>query len=225
MIADDLPGGVRVCFTGRAEGDMGHHGEYVVDVRSDVAVRRKAVVGLPWTWLRQVHGRRVVTVGRPGEGAGERADAAVTAQPGCALAVLSADCPPVALASPEGVAGVAHAGWTGLMAGVVEATVEAMRALGAVTISAVLGPCVRPGCYEFGTDDLDRVAARLGPEVRGRTREGRPALDLPAAVSAALGRAGVDDLSDTGVCTACSPGYFSWRAAADLGRQATVVWR
>jgi polyphenol oxidase len=204
---------------------MGHHGEYVLDVRPEVAARRAAVVDLPWTWFRQVHGRRVVSVGRPGEGAGERADAAVTREPGCALAVLSADCAPVALASPEGVAGIAHAGWGGLLAGVVEATVEAMRALGAGDISAVLGPCVRAGCYEFGADDLDRVAARLGSQVRSQTSDGRPALDLPAAVRAALERSGVDHVCDTGACTACSPEYFSWRARRDLGRQATVVWR
>ena len=84
-----------VRFTGRDEGDMGHGGRYVVDVDAEVEARRRAVVDRPWTWLRQVHGADVVEVRTPGDGAGTRADAAVTAEAGCVLAVLVADCAPV----------------------------------------------------------------------------------------------------------------------------------
>jgi YfiH family protein len=216
-----------VAFTGRAEGDMGHGGEYVVAVKPDVAARRRAVVDLPWTWLRQVHGCGVVRVDGPADRAGATADAAVTDRPGCAVAVLTADCAPVALASPEGVLGVAHAGWRGVVAGVVEATVAAMRSMGATDIRAMVGPCIRPGCYAFSEADLTVVADRLGAGVRAVTTTGRPALDLPAAVAVALERAGVDPdaVDDVGACTACSPDYFSWRADKDLARQATVIWR
>ena len=213
----------QVAFTGRAEGDMGHGGEAVHDVRPAGAERRRAVVDLPWTWLRQVHGADVVRVTDPG--AGTRADAAVTDRPGCALAVLTADCAPVALASPEGVIGVAHAGWRGVAAGVVEATVAEMRALGATEVSAAVGPCIHPGCYEFGAAELDEVAARLGDVVRATTSDGRPALDLPAAVRQALAGAGVVDVTEAGTCTACSTGHFSWRAGKEQQRQAAVVWR
>jgi YfiH family protein len=221
----DLPGGISVRFTGRAEGDMGHGGAYVHEVAPDVAVRRRGVVHLPWTWLRQVGGDGVVRVDTPGSGSGSPADAAVTATPGCALAVLTADCAPVALASAEGVLGVAHAGWSGLRAGVLERTVDAMVDLGATVITAVVGPCIRPECYEFGIDDLERVAARVGPEVRATDLSGAPALDLAAGVRAVLSRAGVNDVDDHGSCTACSPGWYSWRARAERQRQATVVWR
>jgi purine-nucleoside/S-methyl-5'-thioadenosine phosphorylase / adenosine deaminase len=218
-------GPAQVRFTDRGDGDMGHGGAYVKTVAEEVAARRRAVVDLPWTWLRQVHGDRVVVVTAPGDGAGERADAAVTDRAGCALAVLAADCAPVALAGSEGLIGVAHAGWRGLVAGVVERTVAEMRALGAGEIEAVLGPCIRPECYEFGADDLDAVAARLGAGVRGRTAAGASALDLPAGVVLALGAAGVTRVTDTGVCTACSARQFSWRRDADQARQALVVWR
>ena len=214
-----------VRFTGRDEGDMGHGGQYVVDVDAEVEARRRAVVDRPWTWLRQVHGADVVEVRVPGDGAGTRADAAVTAEAGCVLAVLVADCAPVALASREGVVGVAHAGWMGLLAGVLERTVERMRALGATDVRAVLGPCIRPGCYEFGAEHLDRLAARLGDGVRGATDTGAPALDVPAAVHAALATVGVDMVDDVGRCTACDAGYYSWRARRDTQRQAVVVWR
>ncbi len=216
-----------VACTGRDEGDMGHGGRYVVTVSPDVAARRRAVVDLPWTWLRQVHGSAVVRVDAPGDGAGTRADAAVTDRAGCALAVFSADCAPLALASPEGVVAVAHAGWRGVAAGVIEATVAEMRAVGASDIEAVIGPCAHAGCYEFGESDLDAVAMRLGDGVRSTTTTGTPALDLPAAVRVGLGNAGVVDehVRDVDICTACSVDHFSWRAGKDQQRQATVVWR
>ncbi len=216
-----------VAFTGRAAGDMGHGAAVAGTAVADVAERRRGVVDLPWTWLRQVHGASVVRVAGPGHQAGAVADAAVTAGAGCALAVLTADCAPVALASAEGVIGMAHAGWRGLVAGVLEATVSEMRALGATEIEAVIGPCIRPGCYEFGIDDLDVVAGRMGAAVRATTTAGRPALDLPAAVRAALAAAGVGPaaVADVGVCTACSADHFSWRARREPQRQAAVIWR
>jgi hypothetical protein len=214
----DLRGGGHVRWSGRREGDVAGSG-------SAVELRRRQIVDLPWTVLRQVHGRRVITVRAPGDGSGSEADAAVTTVPGAALAVLTADCAPVALASDEGVIGVAHAGWRGLAAGVIDEAVGVMRSLGATRIQAVVGPCIRTACYPFGAGDLDDVVRRTGPEVRGVDRQGRPALDLAAGVEAALHRAGVDEVGDVGVCTACSGGYWSWRARRDQARQATVVWR
>ena len=177
----------------------------------------------PWTWLQQVHGGRVVTVTRPGEHAGTEADAAVTAVPGCTLAVQVADCAPIALEA-DGVVGVVHAGWRGLAAGVVANAVAAMRDLGATTVSAVVGPCIHPGCYEFGAGDLERVVAVLGDVVRGRTDGGAPALDVPAGVRRALVDAGVTDIAQDGTCTGCSDRHWSFRASGDVRRQAVVVW-
>lgn len=205
-----------VVFTDRSHGNLA-----VGSV--DVDDRRRAVAETPWTWLHQIHGSRVVVVTRPGEHAGVKADAAVTATDGCVLAVQVGDCAPVALVA-DGVVGVAHAGWRGLAEGVLPATVDAMRRLGAGPITATLGPCIRAGCYEFGVDDLDRVAATLGEGVRGTTSVGTPALDVPAAVRASLGGVGVTDLVDLGVCTACSADHWSHRARAEGERQAVVAW-
>ncbi len=226
MITVDLPGGARARFTGRAQGDMGPGGGDAYEVAADVASRRRDVLDLPWTWLRQVHGDAVVRVVRPGGSAGVAADAAVTAEAGCPLAVLTADCAPVVLASADGmVLGAAHAGWAGLVAGVLERTVDVMGELGAASVRAVVGPCIRAECYEFGAADLDRIAGRLGPTVRALDANGASALDLAAGVRSALVRAGVDDVDDLGRCTACSPDWYSWRARAEHERQAAVVWR
>ena len=205
-----------VVFTDRSHGDLAV-GSVGVDER------RRAIVDAPWTWLRQVHGAEVVVVTHPGEHAGVEADAAVTAVPGVVLAVQVADCAPVALVSDAAI-GVVHAGWQGLVAGVVPAAVAAMRSLGAGTITATVGPCIRAECYEFGPADLDRVAAKLGDRVRSHTSWRTPALDVPAAVRASLVAAGVDDIVDDGTCTACSLHHWSHRSRRDHERQAVVAW-
>jgi polyphenol oxidase len=178
----------------------------------------------PWTWLRQVHGNQVVIVDRPGACAGAEADAAVTAGPGAALVVRTADCAPVGLASPEGIVGAVHAGWRGLMAGVLEAAVEVMRSLGAGEVSAALGPCIGAHAYTFAPVDLDPIAERYGTGVVALDAAGAPALDLSAAVTAALAGCGATLVADARTCTHCSPEHWSWRANRDVGRQATVVW-
>jgi YfiH family protein len=219
-------GPAEVVFTGRAEGDLGHAGRWVAvdEVDGDVEARRRAVVDRPWSWLRQVHGTDVVVVDAPGGGAGQPGDALVTTAAGTALAVLTADCGPVALVSDEGVVGAVHAGWRGVQAGVIERAVAAMRDLGAGRVRAALGPCIHPECYEFVAVELDRLAAALGEGVRGTTAAGRPAFDLPAAVASVLERAGAELVYVDPVCTACSPVHFSHRARGELERQAVAVW-
>ena len=204
-------------FTTRADRDLAIDGD-------GVAARRAALVDLPWTWLRQVHGAEVVTVTRPGEHAGTEADAAVTAVPGAVVAVQAADCAPVALLA-DGVVGVAHAGWRGLVAGVLPAAVRAMRALGAGEVAALLGPCIHPGCYELGEPALGELTTLLGPAVVSRTTGGAPALDLPAAVAASLGGVGVTLDAGGSSCTACTPATaWSHRARGEAGRQAALAW-
>lgn len=112
--------------------------------------------------LTQVHGPDVVTVTMPWRpGAGPRADALVTDRPGLALGVVTADCTPVLLADrAAGVVGAVHAGWRGAVAGVLEATVAAMAALGARNIVAAIGPSIRQKSYEVRADLRDAVLAR-----------------------------------------------------------------
>jgi YfiH family protein len=112
--------------------------------------------------LTQVHGADVVTVTQPwAAGAGGRADAMVTNRIGLALGIVTADCAPVLFADRSGaVVGAAHAGWRGAVAGVLEATLAAMAALGAVDVVAAVGPCIGLASYEVGADLRDAVLAR-----------------------------------------------------------------
>ena len=189
-------------------------------------------------WIRQVHGATVLAVPSAGPHAAPRTvpgrpvepvlagtgDALVAVAPSVALAVLTADCASVALGSPEGIFAAVHAGWRGLAAGVIAGAVGAMRSGGATEVVGALGPCIHAECYEFAEDDLAGVAAVLGTRARGRTREGNPALDIPAAVSSALVSCGAAEVAGLDRCTACAGGYFSHRRRADVGRQALLVW-
>jgi polyphenol oxidase len=182
----------------------------------------------PVFWLQQVHGSavRVVTKAREPSGCAGGGDALVSSASSACLVVMTADCASVALASDGGVFGAVHAGWRGLMDGVVEAAVAAMRAAGADVVSAALGPCIHAECYEFSPHHLDLVAARFGDGVRSETSTGRPSLDLPAVVAMSLRASDVRMVGGVDACTACSDEvrYFSHRARADTGRQAMVVW-
>ena len=219
-----------LAFTDAADGDLAVTADPVA-----LARRRRRVAPHEWTWLRQVHGTRVVEVDAPGEWSGAEADAAVTATPGAVLAVHTADCAGVVLIGtgadpvtdePVLVVGAAHAGWRGLLDGVVQRTVEVMRRRGADELRWDLGPCISPAAYEFGAGDLDAVAERYGDDVRSTTLDGAPALDVRAGVRAAVAEAGLDPAGgpDAVPCTALDAGFYSWRARGDVGRQAAVVW-
>jgi YfiH family protein len=235
VITRELPG-ARVVFTDRHGGvsegayATANVGDHVGDDPDAVAENRRraaraAGVAPPeeWVSLAQVHGHAVAR-GDVVPPSPPVADAVVSTATDVPLVVVVADCAPVALVADDAVAAV-HAGWPGLEQGVIEAAVEQLRRVSPGRIHAVLGPCIHPERYEFGADLLERLVARLGDVVVGRTAAGTPALDIPAAVRAALARAGVDDLDDVGVCTSASPDHFSYRRDGPTGRQAMFVVR
>ena len=203
-------------FTDRCDGD------FHVDGPADgLDLLRKQTMAGEWTWLRQAHGADVVTVTRLGEGSGASADAAVTTVLGAVLAVQTADCVPIVFTG-DGVIGVAHSGWRGIVEGVLPATVERMRQLGADNLLATIGACIRPSHYEFGPEDLDAVVAVTSDAVRSVTEAGNPALDMATAARVALEKAGVERINDLGHNTA-DERFYSHRTRGDTGRQVSVV--
>jgi len=111
--------------------------------------------------LTQIHSAEVITVTKPWTpGQGPKGDALVTSLPGIAIGVITADCAPVLFSDPDaGVIAAAHAGWRGAVGGVLEATINAMIALGATrsSITAVIGPCIAQESYEVGRDLYEAV--------------------------------------------------------------------
>jgi YfiH family protein len=146
--------------------------------------------------VKQVHGVAVRIAEAPwAVGEGGEADALVTAMPGLALGVVTADCAPVLFSNAEGnVVGAAHAGWRGALAGILEATVQAMRSLGASRISAAIGPCIHKPSYEVGADLRDAVLGQHAADARffadGRAPE-KWQFDLPGYCAARLAGIGV----------------------------------
>ncbi|ABA77721.1 peptidoglycan editing factor PgeF [Rhodobacter sphaeroides] len=183
--------------------------------------------------VNQVHSPDVLTVTEP-LAERPRADALVTAVPGLAIAVLTADCQPVLMADAEaGVVAAAHAGWRGTKAGVLEATLAAMEDLGAdrARVVAVIGPTISQAAYEVGPEfveeflDEDPEAARFFAQGSGD----RALFDLPAFGLARLRAAGVGQAEWTRHCTYRDPErFFSYRRTthageADYGRLISAI--
>ncbi len=184
----------------------------------------------------QVHSPHVVVVEAPWPPQSRpRGDAIVTRTPGLAIGVTTADCGPILLVDPQArVIGAAHAGWRGALAGIVEATVEAMGRLGAERkkIRAVLGPMIRQENYEVGPDLIARFAAEDAASdrfFRPAWRQGHALFDLAGYIAARLDRTGIRQVQDLGLCTYADPArFFSFRRSthrgeADYGRHVNAI--
>jgi len=238
------PAGVQAAFSLRSGGtsappwDSLNLGVHVGDDPAAVAENRRRLshtLDLPSEpiWLDQVHGIEVVQVdsaNRPQNGVRARADAAVTRERGVVLAVQVADCLPVLLASDDSVLGAAHAGWRGLAAGVIEATVAAMQ-VPPSRLVAWLGPCIGPAHFEVGDEvraaflaadpaAADPAAAAFEPNVHGRWQ-----CDLPQLARVRLQALGVTQIAGGEWCTAADPvRFYSHRRDQRTGRMAALIW-
>jgi polyphenol oxidase len=249
----DLPGGGHVLFTTRAEGNLSSIGgldhEHGLDARERLR-NRLELSRLARGY--QVHGTTVRRIHEPADLPSPDSDAAqppieadghATRLAGVGVMALAADCLPVALGGAGAVAMV-HAGWRGLVAGVLEQGVLALRALGVEgDIAAIVGPGAGPCCYEVGPEvhaalsvgaPADEPHARVGAGMRGtpidlRTdagadTQGTP-IDLRAVAHTRLNAVGVLDVRDVHACTICDPRFFSHRReGARAGRQAGIAW-
>ncbi|MBW3550314.1 MAG: peptidoglycan editing factor PgeF [Proteobacteria bacterium] len=210
------------------------------DAPEAVARNRAELVrigGLPSApyWLRQVHGTQVVGVGRTlplpqaGEGLEPEADAAVTDEARSVLAILTADCLPVLFSAVDGgEVGAAHAGWRGLAAGVLEATVAAMRTP-PDRLLAWLGPAAGPQHYEVGDEVRDAFVSH-DPTAGAAFVSTRPQhwrVDLYALAHRRLIAAGLaaEQIHGGGLCTiGDAQRFYSHRRDQRTGRMASLIW-
>jgi len=228
------PASVRALVTTRSggfsEGPYGrlNLGDHVGDEDRRVERNRQRlgeVLGLPGPpqWLTQVHGERVLRL--PAKLV-QPADGAVTGEPGVVCAVLTADCLPVLLARLDGAAvGVAHAGWRGLAAGVLE---NAVSKLGGAPdgIVAWLGPAISQAAYEVGDEVRDQLLARYAAAESAfePNEAGRWQADLARVARLALDAAGVSQCLGSDLCTFSDARFFSHRREAPCGRMASLIW-
>jgi YfiH family protein len=160
---------------------------------------------------RQVHSAGLLEVMAGQAGVLGDADVLVARQPGPVLGILTADCAPVLMIGERGIA-VAHAGWRGLVAGAIEKAVDAIAPVEA----AWVGPCIHACCYEVGSEVIAAFRDAGLPVAAGR-------VDPEQASAFALARAGVEHVAAAGVCTSCSPDYFSYRRDGVTGRQGAFL--
>lgn len=176
----------------------------------------------PVRWLRQVHGQTVWVYSRADNSEVE-ADAAVSFRPGEVCAVLTADCLPVFLCNERGDrVGIAHAGWRGLAAGILESTIRALEEDPA-SLMAWLGPAIGPAVYEVGPEVADSF--------RGEQKEAfvargdRYLMDIYAVARMKLEAVGVRPISGGGFCTFSEPDrFYSYRRDGITGRMAHLIW-
>ncbi|MGZ8180219.1 peptidoglycan editing factor PgeF [Williamsia sp. SKLECPSW1] len=232
------PGRVRRVTTTRAGGvsvapydsfNLGDHvGDDPVAVTANRArlAERIGVADDHLIWMEQIHGRSVAVVDGPRTDAVPATDALVTATPGLALAVLSADCVPLLLSDDEaGVVAAAHAGRVGARIGIVPRVLDAMVGLGAERgrIGAFLGPAASGERYEV-PPEMQRDVEQHLPGSATRTRQGTCGLDLRAGITRQLLEAGVAAVASDPRCTISDTTLFSHRRGAPTGRIASVIW-
>lgn len=229
------PAGVKALITTRAGGvSQGPYASFNLGLRTGddpqaVAANRdrlNALLPQQPRWLRQVHGSGVVEAdtltGLP------EADAAIARRPGTVCAVLVADCIPVLLADGTGATvAIAHAGWRGLAAGVVENTVRGM-ACEPRSLTAYLGPGIGAGAFEVGNDVRDAFLARDAAAAAAFTPHaaGKWLADLFLLARQRLWRAGVGAIHGGELCTySDARRFFSYRRSRTTGRMAALIWR
>jgi YfiH family protein len=228
------PANVRALQTTRQGGvsaapwesfNLGDHvGDDPVAVAANREALRSCLPAEPF-WLSQVHGTVAVDVDRRPKNA--EGDAAVTRQPGRICAIMTADCLPVLFCDRAGsVVGAAHAGWRGLLAGVLESTVAGM-AVPPGEVLAWLGPAIGPQNFEVG-DEVRRAFVAHDPEAADAFAahgSGKWLGDLYRLARQRLQRIGVGAVSGGGECTFSDSGrYFSYRRDGVTGRMASLIW-
>jgi len=237
-IVPDWPAPARVrAFVTTREGGMSA-GEYASlnlgtksgDDPARVAANRQAVQAhlpsLP-CWLTQVHGTAVANLDRAGEGESVVADAAVTSVARRVAVVLTADCLPVFLCREDGSRiGVAHAGWRGLAAGVLENVVSSLGS-DPSRVLAWLGPAIGPRAYEVGSEVREAFASSHGEAASAFASRGeeKHMADLYALARLRLAKAGVESVSGGSFCTYTEQErFFSYRRERKSGRMGAFIW-
>ena len=219
--------------------NLAHH---VGDVTAAVEQNRRCLTDMagivgPVQWLRQVHGTGVHVPDPINTNAAvPEADAVVLMQPGMAGAVMTADCLPVFFCSETGhCAGVAHAGWRGLAAGVLERALEKM-AVPASAVHVWLGPAIGPCHFEVGEDVLQAFMNRAGSDRQLQVAfqgafvpvpDAQPQkwlADLYALSASVLRSLGVNSIHGGGFCTYCDDRFFSYRQQSVTGRMASLIY-
>ena len=227
------PPGVQALTTTRGTNVGNRNGEGRAAAATSRCLVQAATLGNAGhlQWLKQVHGNHCVRADTDSCGSQPEADAVWTTEPRVGLAIQTADCVPVALASADGrCIGAAHGGWRGLVSGVIQNLVAAVRSVSpTASLTAWVGPAIGPKAYEVGEDVHAAVLAATSEALeaqffRAVDKPGKWRLDLFALTDWLLRQAGVERIACERMCTWSNPQFYSHRRDGATGRMATVVW-
>jgi YfiH family protein len=227
------PAGVKACVTTRAGGvsltpfvrlNLGDH---VDDSPEAVAVPRRRLTdhfSIQPAWLQQVHG---IAVAHADPSLVATADASWTATPGIACSAMTADCLPALFCDRAGTrVAAAHAGWRGLAAGVLEATLDAL-AVPAEDVLVWLGPAIGPQAFEVGPEVRETFVEQLPESAKAfvpSANAGKFMADIYELARLRLAARGVTAVYGGGFCTVTDPRFFSYRRSPRTGRFASLIW-
>ncbi|WLG84095.1 peptidoglycan editing factor PgeF [Pseudomonas cucumis] len=227
------PAGVKACVTTRAGGvslapfDSLNLGDHVDDSPEAVAENRRRLTdhfSIQPAWLKQVHG---IVVAQADPGLVATADASWTATPGIACTAMTADCLPALFCDRAGTrVAAAHAGWRGLAAGVLEATLDSL-AVPPEDVLVWLGPAIGPQAFEVGPEVRETFVQQLPAAAKAfvpSQNAGKFMADIYELARLRLAARGVTAVYGGGFCTVTDPRFFSYRRSPRTGRFASLVW-
>lgn len=227
------PASVKACVTTREGGvseapfDSLNLGDHVDDRPEAVAENRRRLTehfSIQPAWLQQVHG---IAVAQADPGIVATADASWTATPGIACAAMTADCLPALFCDRAGTrVAAAHAGWRGLAAGVLEATLDSLD-VPADEVLVWLGPAIGPQAFEVGPEVREVFIKQLPEAAKAFVpshNAGKFMADIYLLARLRLAERGVTAVYGGGFCTVTDPRFFSYRRASRTGRFASLVW-
>ncbi len=227
------PAGIKACVTTRSGGvslapfDSLNLGDHVDDQLEAVAENRRRLTehfAMAPAWLQQVHG---IVVAHADPAVVATADASWSATPGVACTVMTADCLPALFCNRAGTrVAAAHAGWRGLAAGVLDATLDHLDVPPAEVL-VWLGPAIGPQCFEVGAEVREAFASQLPATEQAfvpSINAGRFMADIYQLARLRLAARGVTAVYGGGYCTVSDPRFFSYRRAPRTGRFASLIW-
>ncbi|GAB6406586.1 peptidoglycan editing factor PgeF [Pseudomonas sp. MHK4] len=227
------PAGVKACVTTRAGGvsmapfDSLNLGDHVDDSPEAVAENRQRLTdhfSIQPAWLQQVHG---IVVAHADPSRVDTADASWTSTPGIACAAMTADCLPTLFCDRAGTrVAAAHAGWRGLAAGVLEATLDSL-AVPPAEVLVWLGPAIGPQAFEVGPEVWETFVQQLPQAAEAfvpSQNAGKFMADIYMLARLRLAARGVTAVYGGGLCTVTDPRFYSYRRASRTGRFASLIW-
>ena len=228
-----LPAGVKACVTTRAGGvslapfNSLNLGDHVEDSPAAVAENRRRLTerfAIRPAWLQQVHG---IAVAHADPDLVATADASWSATPGVACTVMTADCLPALFCDRAGTrVAAAHAGWRGLAAGVLEATLGSL-AVPPCEVLVWLGPAIGPQAFEVGPEVREAFVQHLAQTAQAfvpSRNAGRFMADIYMLARLRLAACGVTAVYGGGFCTVTDPRFYSYRRSPRTGRFASLIW-